>query len=180
MNIISLKLAWKWGGAKEVTCADAMTVEEVARDHGFTDVAEAAPLYISRGKVLAPELTLRAHQIADGQKIIAYLPSAARARRPQLLAEPPAVRCRAMCDIEDGEASRQADQDFAHWESARNLPLVMGELLAMIEDEAERSTRIEEVSEVPPMPTVVRASARISEDPLPRLPNLGRGWQRRD
>jgi hypothetical protein len=174
MNIISLKLTWKWGGAKKITCSDTMTLEEVARDHGFADVSETTPLYISRGEILDPIFTLRALEIADGQNIIVYLPTSARSRRPQRSARDlwlPARRYRTLRDIEEEEEARLADQDFANWESARAFPLVMKQLLTMIEDE-----EAEQTIETPPMPTILMPSTQISEDPLPRLPDLRPSW----
>jgi hypothetical protein len=48
MNIC-VKMAWKWGGTKTITCLDTMTVEEVAEQHGFTGISEMTPRFISRG-----------------------------------------------------------------------------------------------------------------------------------
>jgi hypothetical protein len=175
MNLISLKLSWKWGGAKEVTCPDTMTLEEIAREHGFADIAETSPLYISRGEIVDPQFTLRSHQIVDGQKIILYLPSSAQPRRLQRSARdscvPRVMKYRTLCDIEDEETARQSDQDFANWESVPTLPLVMKDLLTMIEDEESRQ-KIQRR----PMPTVLLPSTRISEDPLPRLSDLEPSW----
>jgi hypothetical protein len=174
MEIISVTFAWKWGGAKVVTCSDTVTLEEIARDHGFADISETPPLYISRGRILDPLFTLRALRIAHGQKIIAYLPASARPRRPQQTrADLRAVRYWTLSDVEDEEASRQADQDFANWECSRAFPAVARDLLAVMEAEDARQTA---EAEPEPAPTVLLPATQISEDPLPRLSDRERSW----
>jgi hypothetical protein len=165
MQTICIKMAWKWGGAKTFTCPDTMTIEEVAEQHGFMDISETTPQFLSRGRILTPEFTLRAHHIHDGQTIIAYLPANVRPLKS-------GTRRESQCSCARGryshsyitgiESAKQADRDFHNWECNRAYPLALAELLRMIEKEDEQS-RIPSSSHT----TVLAASANISDEPLP-------------
>jgi hypothetical protein len=135
-----------------------MTIEEVARENGLVSPSHCEPLYISRGQILVPEFTLRAHFIKDGQLIVVH--------QPEEVFIPPFSSWETETSeaIEWIEAAKQADQDFAKWETRTGLPLVLHELLEMTE-ENEKEERMETQSPA----TVIPIRKSISESPLPRL-----------
>jgi hypothetical protein len=52
MNAVTVTVTWKWGGAKTITCCEAMTMEEVAQENGFTGNSDQTLLFISRNRIL--------------------------------------------------------------------------------------------------------------------------------
>jgi hypothetical protein len=170
MKTLTVRMAWQCGGAKRITCSEAMTVEEIARENGFIGLAARDPLFISRGWILAAEITLHGNRVQDGQTPVAYLPRAARARPIQAEAltksprSSPLRNAPTLEEIERLEAGRAADRDFARWETHRRYPLVLAALVEFIEAEEEPWLSASHRGV-----TVVRPAAGISDTPLPVL-----------
>jgi hypothetical protein len=163
MEEVNFKMTWKWGGAKDITCAKTLTVEEVAIAHGFADHLTKNPIFITRGRIMNPHFTLRAHNVSEGQRIIAYLPAPEGSRSQRRITFESCDFDDVIGKIELQEAARQADQDFANWEMSPMFPLIMTELLHGIEEEDGEGGMGDFQT------TVVLQTHAISEAPLPRL-----------
>jgi hypothetical protein len=170
MRSLTITMKWKWGGACTITCSASRTLEEIAEEHGFLGVSRTPPLFLSHGKILAPEFTLHAHKITDGQTIIVYLPRNAKPRLPGPFV--PAVgskfsmdrEAQTLEDIEADETAKAVDMDFNNWECSRALPAVLSELLTMVEQQDEQQK-----TPIPKQRTVITEGTGISETPLPSL-----------
>jgi hypothetical protein len=170
MKTVTLKMTWKWGGSKIITCSSALSIEEVAEEHGFAAIGDISAVFISRGRILAPEFTLHAYKIQDGQTIIAYIPSQPKQSSapiipPLAISEfSPMFLYDTLEIIEAGEAARNADQDFANWEIFSTFPGLLNEMMTLIESE-------EQLHRFPGRPekTIIMPGTQISEAPLPEL-----------
>jgi hypothetical protein len=74
MSTVIVRIAWKWGGGRVVSCSGADAVAEVARENGSCEPGVIAPVFVWRGRVLAAEFTLRWNKVETGDRIIAFIP----------------------------------------------------------------------------------------------------------
>jgi hypothetical protein len=75
--------------------------------------------------------------------------------------------------IEAEEAARNADRGFANWETSRSFPLLLREMITLMEKEENHCTWLER-----PEKTVVEPGTQISETPLPELITRDSYWLR--
>jgi hypothetical protein len=177
MRFITFTMTWKWGGSRTVTCSEAHTLEEAAEGNGF-HIANGYPItYICNGRILAPQFTLHAHRIRDGQTIILYVPASVWPSFTDSTSGKfnPNKHCFIVSptleDIASDEAAKLADLDFVNWECSRSLPVVLSKLLTMIETDEEALA-----GAGPGEPTVIVYANGISETPLPTLIPVDESW----
>jgi hypothetical protein len=161
---VVIKMRWKWGSEKAIACSSTMTLEEVARDHGFAHPSGALPIFIADGKILSPELTLHWHRVTNGQTIIVYLPNAETPTRASLVSQTPRRFKGSEYYAQDAmrEAGRVVDIGFRKWENNRSFPRVLRQIYN--QELAEEGQ--------PPRAcasTVVTPSPGICDEPLPEL-----------
>jgi hypothetical protein len=166
MKQLVFAMTWKWGGAKVITCPADMALEEVAAANGFSEVHRTEPVFIYKGRVLQPELTLQYHKIPNGATIIAYIGFACRQVAPKYRPRPPCPwpRAESLDEVRDREMARIVDQDFRCWENVRIFPQVLKDVL--LEEEREQQK-----SDTQPQPdeTILAPSHAPSDAPLPAL-----------
>jgi hypothetical protein len=166
MKQLVLGMMWKWGGAKVIRCTADMTIEEVAGANGFSEVNRTVPIFIYKGQILRPELTLQHYKIPSGAMIIAYIgfacPDVTPKYRPRFPFAWP--RAESIDEIKDKEMGRIADQDFRCWETVRAFPQVLKDIL-LDEERAEQESDAQQE----PEETIVAPSHVPSDAPLPLL-----------
>jgi hypothetical protein len=177
METVIIKMSWKSGCGKVIACSTGMTVEEVARENGFTLVNGREPLFIFKGRILQPQLTLHYHNIRDGASIIAYIGFSCaflplKLRRARFVSR----TAQEMDEARDNEAARLLDRDFMLWEMVKGYP----ELLAICWRDEENNEE-KAAAEVTTEKTVITSEHTISEAPLPLMlkPDDGFWWRER-
>jgi hypothetical protein len=166
-----LKMTWRHGGAKIISCTDLATVEEIAIENGFVPIPSQSPTFVSGGRILLPQFTLRWNEIKSGATIVAHHPAYLSWRSPSVTewaGQGCPLRLPPTCA---DEAARMIDRGFLQWETGREFPLALAELLKE-EEAADEENRIEALS----WPTIVRPSTAISDAPLPLL-TPGTRWR---
>jgi hypothetical protein len=175
METVIIKISWKWGGGKIIACSTAMTVEEVAQENGFAAVNGREPLFIFKGKILEPQLTLHYHNIRDGASIITYLGFAC-AIFPIRLPKALFISHKAQVDeARDNEIARLIDKDFMLWEMVKDYPGVLAECLREEEKNQGKPAPVDRTET-----TVIMSSHRISDSPLPLMFKGDDAFQRRE
>jgi hypothetical protein len=160
MHKITFTLAWNRGGAIVVTCSESTTLQEVVRDLGFT----CDPLFISQGRTLDPDFTIRHHQLKNGQKVIAYLRKASIPAAPQYFSKwTPLMQSRTLAKLTEHEIIREVDRAWQRWELKRNATSVMTEILSRIEASEIQKAAVKREE------TIISPATDISECPLPSL-----------
>jgi hypothetical protein len=155
---VAIKMRWKWGGGKVISCSSAMTLEEIAREYGFAQETGPLPIFIADGEILSPEFTLHWLQIASGQTIIAYSanPETRRVSTRMFKGRDSYVQ-----GVRN-EASRIVDMGFRKWENNRSFPRVLRQLHDQeLAKEGQPAYDYDS--------TIVAASGEISDEPLPQL-----------
>jgi hypothetical protein len=176
MNTITIKMTWKWGGAKIITCSESFTIDDIATNNGFTELNGYVPCFICKGRILSPAFTLYYHQIKTGDVILDHL-SMVQTQIPPLVRR----QCfrkfstfmaeHTMAQIQDEETAKSVDKDFLNWEMVRTFPIVLQEMLAK-QEESESETETETETETEPKSvemTVVQHNREVSSAPLPIL-----------
>jgi hypothetical protein len=166
MNTITIKMTWKWGGAKIITCSESRTIDDIATNNGFTELNGHIPCFICKGRILSPAFTLHYHQIKTGDVIFVHLPMVQTkilplVRRQCFRKFSPFMTEQTMTQIQDEETAKSVDRDFLNWETVRVFPMVLQEMLTM-QEESEAETKSVEM-------TVVQHSREISSAPIPTL-----------
>jgi hypothetical protein len=145
-----------------------MTLQEVAREHGFVASSGPHPIFIYRGRVLDPEFTLHFHHITDGSTVIAYV----RRPRPQLgprIPGPLHIRWALMAEPQTreeicaDESARLIDRNFLNWEMRKDYPGVLDDILKAYEMEEAKAAPLSREE------TIVAPISEISDRPLPQL-----------
>jgi hypothetical protein len=176
METVIIKMSWKWGGVKVIVCSTSLSIEEVAQANGFTAVNSREPLFIFKGRILQPQLTLHHYNIHDGATIITYIGFAC----PILPIRFPgdlfaSHRTQRIDEAQDNEKAKLVDQNFMLWENVRSYPKILAEFLKEGEEREEK-----EAPAVKTEKTVVKSSHEISIAPLPLMLKGEDGFRRRD
>jgi hypothetical protein len=167
METITVKMSWKWGGAKEIACSEALTVDEVAQENGFGDIEGLQLCFVSRGRILSPIITLHGNKVQNGDTILVH---AAKTRSQSLRVVRRQCFSRfsrlmefgSLAEIRESEMGKLADRGHANWENFRLYPILLESMLKGKEEKSRKDSK-------EPSRTVIPTNAGISETPLPDL-----------
>jgi hypothetical protein len=160
MGVVVLRITSSSSESRVVECCSSMTLDEAATAAGFNLPGDHSTIFVCRGRILAPYLSLGHHRVASGAHIILH-----RKRGPFPKSTPvPLYHEKAFiyATCEDLESRRLADLGFHLWEMSPMFGTVMSEIVHEIELDNESMSRQE-------FPTVIHPASIICEAPLPMI-----------
>lgn len=177
-NLIIIRVQWTWGDSKIIKTLENNIIGDVLSEEGFEEISGNKLIVVCNGKILEPYFTFAHYSIKSGMKLVLALkkiPTKDKSRKfleslnmskqnPITLPQSHQTEKNQPEVARMQEIARLTDLAYSTWEALPDYNLIMNEILASQEEQAQEYTYEEE-----PIPTVITKADQIQEDPLPNF-----------
>lgn len=177
-NLIIIRAQWTWGDSKIIKTFDNNVIGDVLSEEGFEEISGNKLIIACNGKLIEPCFTFAHYSIKSGMKLVMTLKKIPTKDKSRKFLESLNMNKQNSITLNQShqaeknqseearmeEIARLTDLAYSTWEALPDCNLIMNEILASQEEQAQEYAFEEEN-----IPTDITKADQIQEEPLPNF-----------